>query len=497
MLDNFREFRALGSSLYTYIFFILTALIISFLPYKISPKKLYSRLVRILQFCAGSKVPRRETAEPVRGPAGFPNKPGGRIFLLFPVIFLGISASTAFTSKNFYSPALSLLLTLYRHVRSEVVILNYKTTLHERERILQKFYKPALAGSEITIVPAEKARPNVIIIFSEGLSAEVIDKFNNLDLNLTPNLDKLYEKSLVFINYYNHTAATFRGLRGQLFSMHQYLGGNNIGFGQLEKTELDKQLATGLISLVDILNEAGYGTYFINPEPNNVPFSNYLENLHFGGIYSGEIYDRYLTDREVFDLLGDSIHTIEEPFFMCVYNIGTHHGYDSPDAKYADGSDPVKNKFHNFDLQFGIFFENFMASEISDNTILIFTTDHASYNSPEYKKAFKSRQKYFVNTIPLFIYRKGIEHEIVDANGRNSLDLAPTVLDFLHINKHGNYFLGSSLFLQDDNTLEKISAIGDDFYYTGNNSVTRSTAKYKEEISIIKEYYKISVNRAD
>jgi phosphoglycerol transferase MdoB-like AlkP superfamily enzyme len=394
-------------------------------------------------------------------------------------------------------------LTLYRHVKSEALILNYKSTPHEREKILQKFYRPELTGSETAIAPADKARPNVIIIFSEGLSAEVIDKFNNLDLNLTPNLDKLYDKSLVFMNYYNHTAATFRGLRGQLFSMHQYLGGyndNNIGFGQLEKTELEKQLATGLVSLVDILNEAGYGTYFINPEPSNVLFSNFLENLHFESMYSGGIHDRYLTDREVFDLLGDSIHTIEPPFFMCVYNIETHHGYDSPDAKYADGSDPVKNKFHNFDLQFGKFLENFMASEISNNTILIFTTDHASYNSPEYKKAFKSRQKYFVNTIPLFIYRKGIEHETVDANGRNSLDLAPTVLDLLHINKHASYFLGSSLFLQNDNTLEKISAIGDDFYYTGNNPVTRLTGltlKYNKEISLIREYYKISANQTD
>ncbi|MDR2608816.1 MAG: sulfatase-like hydrolase/transferase [Treponema sp.] len=485
MLDNFREFRALGSSLYKYVFFILTGMIISFLPYGFPLKKLYSGVFRKFRFF--KKQPFKEA----------------RIFLLFSVIFLGISAGTAFASRNFYSPVLSLLLTFYKGVRSGAIVPNYKaykTTPHERERILQKFYKPALAGNETAAVPAEEARPNVIIIFSEGLSAEVIDKFNDLELNLTPNLDKLYDESLVFINYYNHTAATFRGLRGQLYSTHQYLGGyyaNNIGFGQLERTEMDRQLETGLISLVDILNEAGYGTYFINPEPSNARFSDYLENLHFGNIYSGEINDRYLTDREVFDLLGNSINAVESPFLMCVYNMGTHHGYDSPDAKYGDGSDPVKNKFYNFDLQFGKFFENFMASEISNNTFLIFTTDHASYNSPEYKKAFKSRQKYFVNTIPFFIYRKGMEHGIVDADGRNSLALSPTVLNLLHINKHDNYFLGSSLFLQNDNAVERISAIGDDFYYTGNGMVTRLTVtlKYREEISIIKDYYKISVNQ--
>jgi hypothetical protein len=119
MLDNLGEFRSLGSSLYRYIIFILVTLIISFLPYKIVLKKLYNR----------------------------------RIFLLLSVIFLGISVSTAFANRIFYSPALSLSLTLYRHVRSKVVVRNYKTTPLERERILQKFYRPTLAGDEITIIP--------------------------------------------------------------------------------------------------------------------------------------------------------------------------------------------------------------------------------------------------------------------------------------------------------------------------------------------------------
>jgi phosphoglycerol transferase MdoB-like AlkP superfamily enzyme len=481
MLDNFREWRTLGSSLRKYIFFILAGGIISLLPYKITLKKLHSRVFRKLRFF--EKYPLKK----------------GRIVLLFFVIFLGISAGTFFVSRNFYSPVLSLLLTLSKRVRSELIVLSYKTTPRERARLLQKFYRHELTGSETTIVSAEEPRPNVIIIFSEGISAEVIDKFNDLDLNLTPNLDKLYDESLVFINYYNHTAATFRGLRGQLYSMYQYLGGyyeDNTGFGQVDREEMDKRLVTGLISLVDILHEAGYGTYFINPEPSNVRFSDYLENLHFDLVYSGETNDRYLTDGELFDLLGNSINTIESPFLMCVYNIGTHHGFDSPDAKYLDGNDPVKNKFYNFDLQFGKFLVNFMESEISNNTILIFTTDHASYASPEYKKAFESSQEYFVNTIPFFIYRKGMKHGIVDADGRNSLALSPTVLDLLHINKHDNYFLGSSLFLQNDNTLERISATGDDFYYTGNNRVTRlaEELKYRKEISIIREYYKISVN---
>jgi hypothetical protein len=85
--------------------------------------------------------------------------------------------------------------------------------------------KENIDGTDIYIQLKENKKPNIIIIFTEGFSAEVLDVYNNLDLNLTPNLNKLYERSLVFNNYYNHTAATYRGLRGQMISGYQFLDG--------------------------------------------------------------------------------------------------------------------------------------------------------------------------------------------------------------------------------------------------------------------------------
>jgi phosphoglycerol transferase MdoB-like AlkP superfamily enzyme len=329
------------------------------------------------------------------------------------------------------------------------------------------------------------------------MSAEVIDEFNNLNLNLTPNLNKLYRSSFVFKNYYNHTAATFRGLRGQLFSSYQYLGGyysDGTGFGEIDKAELIKRTDTRLISIIDILKGAGYETSFINTEPSNVQFSNYLETFHFDKILSGDVMDRYLTDKEAFHLLKDTVFDLEEPFFIGMYNIGTHHGYDSPDKKYGNGDNPVLNKFFNYDTWFGDFFNCLLETDIFDNTMLIFTTDHASFNSPEYIHTFNSNQKYFVNTIPLFIYWNGMDHTIADANGRNSLDLAPTILDLLGIYNHRNYFLGSSLFTESIGDFNRISAIGDEFYYSGTKGIVPIRKDHKNEIELIYQYYGISMN---
>jgi arylsulfatase A-like enzyme len=351
--------------------------------------------------------------------------------------------------------------------------------------------KENIDGTDIYIQLKENKKPNIIIIFTEGISAEVLDVYNNLALNLTPNLNKLYERSLVFNNYYNHTAPTYRGLRGQMISGYQFLDGDQEirGFG---KTNTTSHLNTNMISLVDILNYYQYSTYFINSEPSNVQFSNYLETFNFNNVISGEDKERYMSDKEIFTLLFDTMSRANQPFFIGVYNIGTHHGYNSPDIKYADGNNSILNKFYNFDRQFGIFFDLFMKSDISENTILIFTADHATFPSPEYKRTFKSKQKYFINNIPLFFFWYGIEHKIIDAHGRNSLDLTPTILDLLNINSYVNFFLGSSLFMENLNDFSTITAIGEDFYSTKNNKIEKIIMG--KEIDLIKDYYRISID---
>jgi arylsulfatase A-like enzyme len=92
---------------------------------------------------------------------------------------------------------------------------------------------------------------------------------------------------------------------------------------------------------------------------------------------------------------------------------------------------------------------------LSSNTLVVFTTDHASFVDDDYILSFYpayERADTFCDRIPLVFYYEGITPGVVDADGRNSLDLAPTVLDYLDIDSP-NYFLGSSLFLPVQNEL--------------------------------------------
>lgn len=276
--------------------------------------------------------------------------------------------------------------------------------------------------------------PNVVLIFVEGLSENIITDSRNI----MPNFRDFYGESLYFENYYNHTFATLKGLIGQLYSGYQ----------------MENFDPNGLCSLESILKSRGYRTTFINTEPLNADFEGYLESLGFDEVLSEEgLSDtggNYISDRAAYDLLFDTINAQQKegtPFFTAIYTFGTHMSLNSPDKVYGDGASSILNRFYNQDYQFSRFLESFKESPLAKDTVLIVTTDHATYSDDDFLSAFPGydRKSPGLDKIPLYIYHEGVEPGVVDAGGRNSLDLAPTILDYLDISAP-NYFLGDSLF---------------------------------------------------
>ena len=308
------------------------------------------------------------------------------------------------------------------------------TVMLESEDKTHLFYKPSV--SDYVSKPDDlQEKPNIVLIFTEGLSQSIIDD----PRNLMPNISYYQQNSLSFDNYYNHTAATYRGLTGQLYSGYQQ----------------DNYEKNHLISLQSLLHDKGYRTIFINVEPRNQEFTEYLSNMKFDELWSDAEYNHQsagdvISDRDaynvLFSMLEKSLHE-EVPVFIVIYTIGTHVGLESPDEIWNDGSNAELSKFYNLDSQFGSFMRQFNSSPVSENTLLAFTTDHATYVDDLYRVSFPSsiRAHDFLDKIPLFFYYKGIIPQVIDAKGRNSLDLAPTLLDYLDVSGK-NYFLGQSLF---------------------------------------------------
>lgn len=312
------------------------------------------------------------------------------------------------------------------------------------------FYKDTI-GNYISF-PLQKKNPDVVLIFTEGLSQNIIDD----ERKIMPNVRMYEDRSFNFINYYNHTAATYRGLIGQLYSGHQY---NNND----ENT---------LISLQKIMHDNGYQTTLINTEPNNQDFTNYLKTFDFDRIVTSNNTDTWLRDDEAYELLGNEVKECYEnskPDFIVIYTFGTHATFDESNVKYGDGKNGLLNRFANADYYFGEFMRNFENNEKYNDLVVVFTTDHCTYEDEDFIRTFEpsyTREDYFCDQIPLLIWNNKIEAQEINAEGRNSLCFAPTLLDFLDIDGD-NYFLGGSLFTDNDvnNLIDKVYAIPDEERY--------------------------------
>lgn len=316
-------------------------------------------------------------------------------------------------------------------------------------------------------------KKNVIVFFVEGWSARLASSYDQTFPKITPNIDKLAEKSIVFENYYNHTALTYRGIHGQLCSMYPYQRGIK---GYKPKSKEDEKIE--YFSLSDAFAGEGYETYFLTSQmANNTYLDDIVKELNFENVFAGDILGEkylggeaprgnksgslYLTDKQ---FLRSLIGVMEErkgrdkPFFIGLYNFDTHPWIppQSDWEEYEKGQEVVLNAFSTFDSAFGQFMKYFKNSSYAKNTVIILTADHARYFEKHYTDSLKEHgvndyQRLLCDKIPLIIYDPTLPGEkvVIDAKQGTSLDFAPTLVHYLNFTNKKNPFMGRSLFEKD------------------------------------------------
>lgn len=347
---------------------------------------------------------------------------------------------------------------------------------------------------------------NVIVFFTESLSLNMIDKFNNYS-GLTPNISNFADKSIFVDNYFNHTAATYRGIRGQLGSSYQLAGGWRTDYpsGRLDTdvTEQKNIKMSKLILMPEILNNNGYHSYFLSADSSSSYFNKYLVTMGFEKIFSAEDMNTeksIVSDDELFAGLKKLLKSgeLQEPYFIGVYNLGTHTpAWKLTDIVYENDIYPNNQNLNNiyaFDKNFGDFIKFILSdTELVEKSAVILTADHAcSYLSEN--KIFGISRDHFMDKIPLVLWYKGVKPSFLDAGNKNSLDFAPTLLHWLRISKAKNYFLGCSLYDSEcQSSLQYIFNDGDIFY---SSYPYKQLHPYVEEdkkiINKIKDYYHLS-----
>ena len=352
-----------------------------------------------------------------------------RFYIPILAVLLIIDIGICMIMNTYFSPTGSLasLVVDYNNMRKidDIISDNANSDAYE------EFYRTSV-DDYINMPQDLNENPDIVIIFMEGCSQNIIDD----PRDIMPNIAEFQEQGLTFTNYYNHTAATYRGLIGQLYSAHQ-----------LHNSDTNQ-----LISVQEILGDYGYETEFINCEPENQEFSEYLNHMGFDDVSSPDTSDDlFVLDSEMYDSIYNSLSDAKEsskPRLIVAYTFGTHCACDSMEETFGDGDNRFLNRFYNTDYQFGAFFDRLEETGLDENTLIVLTTDHASVVDEDFINTFGdtySRNHWFCDTIPLTFYYKGITPETIDAEGRNSICFADTLLDYLD-KSAPNFFLGESLF---------------------------------------------------
>ena len=393
-------------------------------------------------------------------------------------------------------------------VRTSYITVNqsfYSPNAKIRE-VQQKLYaQNSIFSNDFDIQKAFDLRgKNVVVVFAEGFPLEFIDKFNHYK-DLTPNIDKFLDESIYFENYFNHTASTFRGLRGQLTSSYQLRRGyshskEKNGLAQISGDKLKSTLSGTLVSVPHILKDNNYHPYFLSTHLHDYQLNLMLETLEFDRVYGADDFlttNNELTDQQLFSVLSDLINKdkLKKPFFIGTYNLGTHFGQDSPDIKYGDGKNSILNTIRNFDDAFGKFWAS--VKDRKDIAVVL-TADHAVIPGQLYTATFGTPHRGFpIDRVPFVVWNPDGNNGVLDAKGRNSLDIAPTLLQAMGIRHAFNYFLGCSLFESScGKPFEHIANVDDGFWETPSlRALDPKDPKDAENMQKIKDFYNLSEDR--
>jgi len=345
---------------------------------------------------------------------------------------------------------------------------------------------------------------NVIVFFVESYSARNLSVYNKRLSDITPNLDEFAKSAMVVKKYYNHTAATYRGIQGQLCSMFPYCGGSD---GWDHDSCRGKLTSTKLHSVPEVLRPLGYTSTFIGSENEESGGLDEMTKdlLMFDSVFCQEKilamigqtepkgHSKTVSDHQMMEAVISFLkrNTPSKKFFLAGYNLGTHAWFDVPEGemKYKDGKNAIYNVVHNYDGAFGKFWKYFKASPYYDNTIVILTADHCYPPVDEFVSiAGEDYNPYFVDRIPFIVYdpfHKLPSH--YEPGIRTSIDFAPTLLHLLGYNHVSNHFLGRSIFDESSKSPDHFATIGDRSYLICNDKVIA----YPQEFELVKEYVDI------
>jgi len=309
-------------------------------------------------------------------------------------------------------------------------------------------------------IPAIKK--NIVVIAVESLSADFLSAYGNED-GITPNLDTLIEKSLVFDNLYAAGNRSVRGLEALTLCLPPSAG----------ESLIKRPDNAGLFSTGTVLRANGYTTSFIYGGDSYfdnmrtyfsgngfeiIDKASYpKEDITFANIWGTCDEDSYRVALKEFDKKAES----GTPFHAIIFTISNHRPYTFPEGKITyDGEMKSRSAAVKYtDFAIGQFLAEALRKPWFGNTVFVVVADHCASSAG---KTSIPVDKYH---IPAIVYSPGFIRPQRVEKLCSQIDLMPTVFSLLHFS-YDSKFYGQNILDSEYNQRAFMATYQDLGYYS-------------------------------
>lgn len=326
-------------------------------------------------------------------------------------------------------------------MNSELDYDKFYKTLPEKEAFaLLKEQIPSISGNttlQTVKNDSTENHKNVVLITIESYSAEFLKTYGN-EQNITPFIDSLTNKSLLFTNLYAVGNRTVRGLEAVTLCFPPTAGESIV-----KRVDNKNKFSTG-----SIFKQRGYNVKFLYGGDA------FFDNM--GDFFGGNGYD--IVDKKTFkpeeitfsnvwgvcdeDIANKAIKIMNDeakqgkPFFNHWMTVSNHRPFTYPDGKIDIDSHSKSReggvKYTDYALR--KFFSMAEKQSWFKNTIFVIVADHCASSSG---KTELPADKY---RIPAMIYAPGFIKPMHYSNLMSQIDLMPTLFGLLNFNYQSKFY---------------------------------------------------------
>lgn len=342
-----------------------------------------------------------------------------------------------------------------------------------------------------TSIKQPASKPHVFLIILESFNADAVRMKNDRGQLIMPFFNQLKTQGFYVKHYYSNSVLSAKGYGSILYSLYPMYKGSLLSQDTLTPYGLHNIFKHNGYSLMGIFSEKSYQNLFSEKGFDDA----YLVDHPVDDVFKNDwgVEDRFLY-QSLFRRLDEKQETgtLNQPVFNLVITLYSHTSFNVPEERRYHYKTPqtldqkYKNSFALSDEGLAYFFDELKKRDYLDNSVVIIVGDHGyplgnhGITKTETGIYDESYRVPFLMLWPNQLPPTRIKPE---DNVYSHVDVAPTLIDLLHLEVDQTAFVGQSMLKTNKNPTLLIQPYGGYHFQS-----IRYPYKYRKHISMNREF---------